>query len=85
MELCSMLCARLDTWRMDSCLCIAGSLRCPPETTTKVLISYTPIPNNKFKVWKFFPSFSSSIYCKVLPTVPIYPLPWWLSGKDSAS
>ena len=36
---------------MDACMCMAGSLRCLPETTTALLIGYTPIQNNKFKVW----------------------------------
>ena len=29
--------------RMDTCICVAESLRCSPETTTTVLIIYTPI------------------------------------------
>ena len=29
--------------RMDTCICMAESLCCPPETTTTLLISYTPI------------------------------------------
>ena len=38
--------------RMDTCMCTADSLSCSPETTTILLISYTPIQNKKFKVWK---------------------------------
>ena len=38
--------------RMDTCMCMAESLCCSPETATTLLISYTPIQNNKFKVWK---------------------------------
>ena len=48
MELCSMLCARLNrsgVWgRMDICIYMAESLHCSPKTTT-LLISYTPIQN----------------------------------------
>ena len=33
------------------CTWLAESLRCSPETTTTMLISYTPIQNKKFKVW----------------------------------
>ena len=33
-------------------ICMAESLHCSPETTTILLISYTPTQNKKFKVWK---------------------------------
>ena len=53
MELCSMLCGSLDgkgVWgRMDTCICMAESFHCSPETTTTLLISYTPIQNKKLK------------------------------------
>ena len=56
MELYSVLCGSLDgtgvRGRMDTCLCMAESLCCSPESTTTSLISYTPIQNKKFKVWK---------------------------------
>ena len=56
MELCSKLCTSLDVrrvWgRMDTCTCIAESFPCSPETTTILLIGYTPMQNKKFKVWK---------------------------------
>ena len=43
MELCSMLCASLDgtgVWgRMDTCVCIAESLHCSPETIITLLIT----------------------------------------------
>ena len=56
MGLYSVLCGSLGgtgVWgRMDTCLCMAESLCCSPETTTISLISYTPIQNKKFKVWK---------------------------------
>ena len=32
---------------MDTCKCMAGSLRCSSETITTLLISYTPIQNKK--------------------------------------
>ena len=52
-ELCSMLCARLDgmgIWgRMDTCICMAEFFHCSPETTTTLLIGYTPTQNKKFE------------------------------------
>ena len=46
-ELCLMFCGSLDgrgVWgRMDTYLCMAESLCCPPETTVRLLISHTPI------------------------------------------
>ena len=50
-ELCSVLCGSLDgrdVWRRkDTCVCMAESLRCPPETITALLIVYTAIQNKK--------------------------------------
>jgi len=47
MELCSMSCGSLDgrgVWgRMDTCMCMAKSLPCSPETITTLLIGYTQI------------------------------------------
>ena len=47
MELCSMLSASLDgkmvSGRMDTCICMAESLPCSPETTTTLLIGYASI------------------------------------------
>ena len=44
-ELCSVLCGSLDgrgVWRRrDTRMCMAESLRCPPETITTLLIGYT--------------------------------------------
>ena len=34
---------------MDTCICVAESLRCSPETITTLLISYIPIQNIKLK------------------------------------
>ena len=36
--------------KMDTCLPMAESLHCSPETTTTLLIGYTPLQNKKFKV-----------------------------------
>ena len=35
--------------RMDTCVCVAESLCCPPETIKTVLIGYTPIQSKKLK------------------------------------
>ena len=35
--------------RMDTCICMAESLCCSPETLTTLLIGYTPIQNKKLK------------------------------------
>ena len=53
-----MLCGSLNrrgVWRrMDTCICMAESLCCPPETVTTLAISYTPIQNKKlFKMHWF--------------------------------
>ena len=52
MELCSMLCGSLDgmgVWgRMDTCVCMAESLHCSPETSTTLLISCAPLQTKKF-------------------------------------
>ena len=51
-----MLCGDLDgrqLWgRMGTSICSAESLCCSPETTTALLIGYTPIQDKKFKVWR---------------------------------
>ena len=33
--------------RMDTCICVAESLHCLPETITTLLIGYIPIQNKK--------------------------------------
>ena len=52
-ELRSVICGSLDArgvWeRMDTCICVAKSLCCPPDTITILLISNTPMQNKKFK------------------------------------
>ena len=44
MEHCPVICVSLDgtgVWgRMDTCICMAESLHCPPETITMLLISH---------------------------------------------
>ena len=60
MKLCSMLCASLGGkglwWRLDTCVSMVESLPCLPETTTTLLIGYTPIQNafgvKKIKILK---------------------------------
>ena len=51
-----MSCGSLDgraVWgRMDTCLCVAESLHCPPEIITTLLIDYTAIVNSKSKLNK---------------------------------
>ena len=53
MELCSMLCGSLDgrgaQGRMGSLICMAESLCFSSETSTTLLIGYTPIQNKKLK------------------------------------
>ena len=53
MELCSVLRGSLDgrgVWgRLCTCVCLAESLCCLPETITTLLIGYTPIQNEQFK------------------------------------
>ena len=36
---------------MDTCICMAESLHCSPETITTLLIGYTPIQNVEKRVW----------------------------------
>ena len=51
--------------RIDTCVCMAESLCCSPETVTTLLIGYTPIQNKKFekkkkeKLFLFVHRFSS--------------------------
>ena len=51
-ELCSTSCGSLagrGVWgRMDTCVCMAESLCCPPETVTILLTTYIPIQNKEF-------------------------------------
>ena len=55
MELYSVLHATLDgkVWgRIGTCVCMAESLCCSPDTTTTLLIGYTPMQNKMFKFEK---------------------------------
>ena len=51
-----LLCASLDergVWgRIDTCIWMAESHSCSPETIRTLLISYTPIQTKKFKIVK---------------------------------
>ena len=62
MELCSMIRASLDgrgfVGRMDTCVCMPGSLCCPSEIIT-FLIGYTPI-QNKMRVCSFHHDFKGT-------------------------
>ena len=53
MDLCSVLHGSRDgrgAWgRMDTRICVAESLCCPPETITAFLIDYTPVQNYKLQ------------------------------------
>ena len=42
-------CMKIFWGRMDTCIFMAESLHCLPETVTALLIGYTPIQNKKFK------------------------------------
>ena len=52
-EPCSMLCGSRDgrkVWgRMDTCVCMAESLFCSPETAPILLIGYIPIQDKSLK------------------------------------
>ena len=56
MELCSTLFGSLDEkgvlGRMDTCICMAESLHCSPETNTTLLMGYILIQNQKFIIEK---------------------------------
>ena len=51
-ESCLMICGSPDArgvWeKVNTCICMAKSLCCPPETIT-LLIGFTPIQNNMLK------------------------------------
>ena len=73
MELYSVLCGSLDgrgiRERINTCICMAEPVCCSPETITTLLISYTPIPNKKFKKLKKktqWPKKKSALQCREL-------------------
>ena len=47
--------------RMATCICMAESLLCSPETITTLLIDYTPKQNKKFKKKRLFTDMENSI------------------------
>ena len=51
--------------RMDTCVCMAESLCCSPETITTLLISCIPIQNNKSKPFFLLLTFIASGSFKV--------------------
>ena len=53
--LCGCLDGRAVWGRMDTCICMAESLRCSPKTIKTLLISYIPIQNKKFLKSHFLP------------------------------
>ena len=59
-------CGNLDGsgfWdRMDTCIYIAESLHCSPETITTLLIDYTPIQNKKLKKKKMWYTYTIEYY-----------------------
>ena len=64
-EPCSMLCGSLNrrrVWgRMDTCVCMAETLCCSPQTLTTLLISYTSIQASQVALVKNLPASSGDI------------------------
>ena len=50
---------------METCVCMAESLRCSPETLPALLIGYAPIQNKKLKKKKIMPllHFLGELFC----------------------
>ena len=48
---------------MDTCICMAESLCCPPEIITMLLIGYTAIQNKKVKKKKKNPGLGNLSAC----------------------
>ena len=46
--------------RVNTCVCMAESIHCPPETVTMLLIGYTSVQDKKFKEVSV-----KSIWCNV--------------------
>ena len=74
-KLCSMLWTSLEgrgVWgRINTCICMADSLHCSPETITAMLISYISIQNKK--VLKIVFNIHSRIYLNVKYTLSCFP------------
>ena len=91
MELCSMSCGSLDgrgVWgRVDTCICMAESLCCSPETVTTLLVSYTPIQTknlNKIHLWQNQepkPLFPVDVKCEVMLPVQVEKSSWEINIK----
>ena len=70
---------RRGVWgRMDTCICIAESVLCPPETITTLLISYTPIQNvtkkkrkESLSVKQHIPCLLCSSHCAPTTLLPV--------------
>ena len=77
MELCSVLRCSLDgnrVWeRRDTCVCVAESLHCPPETITW-FIGSVPIPNKKLKKKK-----RVGLHCLILEKKFFLSSEYWIS------
>ena len=81
-HLCSVLCGSLDgrgVWeRMDTCIHMAESLHCPPETITTLFISYTHHglqPTRLLHPWDF-PGKSTGVGCRLWLYLK------WIINKD---
>ena len=59
--------------RMDTCVCVAESLRCSPETITGLLIGYTPIKKKPPLGLEHIGFQGRGLPCPPLPGKAIYP------------
>jgi len=50
--------SRKPLGEMNTCICMAESLRCSPEMTATLLIGYTPVQNKTFKKLAIAPTLS---------------------------
>ena len=54
---------RKGVWgRMDTCICMAEPLCCPPEVITLLLISCTPVVNKRFKKTQQISTFTWGVH-----------------------
>ena len=84
-ELCSMICGSLDgrgVWgRMDTCVCMAESLCCSPETISIVNRPYTSIQKKKqtfflIKITKWRSLFYLKKEMATHSSIPAWRIPW---------
>ena len=72
-------------WRRDTCICMAESLHCSPETITTLWISYPATQNKKFKVWgkKAWrkTAVHSCLQSQRLAQTRLSGLIWWMDGQ----